>query len=218
MLDNSNDPGVQGPGASGLNIAAFSPRSSVLTLRSRPARSQAMTSIKTTSTRSCSSKVTPVAFRPWANLAGADGPDLDVNDDGVLEVQPWTSVIDGVSATEVGDPGFQYASQFGGVDFAGGFGADVWARLREPAPNGDWAFFDSSSGDGIPAGFQGPFFANDGGDAAFLDGTEIVVNNNSTFLLATPGAPNAFGTIPEPATGFLMAVTMALLAARRRVH
>lgn len=200
VLDNSPAPGVQGPGASGLNTAAFSPQILGFDLEVNDEdiyQNNVHTfllvdgytgSVPTTSQEN-----------------GADGPDLDADDDGTFDSMPWSSVIDGVSAAEDGDPGFQYASQVGGDDILLGFGADVYSR--NPF-DGQWILFDSSSGDGEPAGFQGPFFANDGAglpsdtDAAFADGTPIVVDPSSTFLYATPGAANV--SIPEPTAAMLV--------------
>ncbi|QEG32916.1 PEP-CTERM sorting domain-containing protein [Bythopirellula goksoeyrii] len=142
-------------------------------------------------------------------FTGAIGDDLDGDDDGVLDVA-WTGFHDGVSQAETGDAGYQYASQFGGNDILLGFGADVYQRRPS---DGLWMFFDSSSGDGEPAGFNGPFFANDGSgpgdsDAAFEDGTEITVNPSSMYLFATPGGANV--QIPEPTSVVLLTLlTMA---------
>lgn len=147
-------------------------------------------------------------------FTGAVGDDLDGDDDGVLDAA-WTSFIDGIAEAEDGDPGYQYASQFGGRDVLLGFGADVFQRRPS---DGLWMFFDSGSGEDEPAGFPGPFFANDGSgpgdsDAAFEDGTEITVNPASTFLYATPGGANV--QIPEPTT-LLFGVFCGLLGLTRR--
>ncbi len=229
VLDNSPAPGIQGPGDSGLQTQAFSPQIFGFDLEdSMTGNDLFINDVHTFLLVENYTGLVPTSSQE----DGPNGPDLDVDDNGVLEITPWDSVIDGVSSTEFvtddddeivvdGDgnpiiPGFQYAGQFGGLDHIGGFGADVWHRLIEPGDNGAWAFFDSSSGDGEDAGFQGPFFANDSGDAAFEDGTEIVVGNNSMFLYATPGAANLTG-VPEPATIVLLgAVAGVGLLCRRR--
>ena len=142
------------------------------------------------------------------------GDDLDTDDNGTFDVFPWAGVVDAISVAEAGDPGFQYAAQVGGLDIAAHFGADLWARIPVTDPlfvagTNEWLFFDSSSGDGEPAGFQGPFCANDGAgvpgdtDAAYQNGTVIVVSETSTFLYATPGAGNLNG-VPEPAAATLL--------------
>ncbi len=211
VLDNSAAPGVQGPGASGLETQAFSPQILGYDQENQFGDDIFQNNVHTFLLVEDYTGVVPNISQEF----GANGTDLDTNDDGIIDAPAWTSVLDGISATEVGDPGFQYASQVGGTDFAGGFGADIWHRLLAPGPNGEWAFFDSDSGDGEPAGFQGPFFANDGGDAAFQDGTEIVVNAASTFLYATPGAAN-LTAVPEPSTAALLCITVGSLAMVRR--
>lgn len=148
-------------------------------------------------------------------FTGAVGDDLDSDDDGVLDAA-WSSFVDGISEAEDGDAGFQYASQFGGSDVLLWFGADVFQRRPS---DGLWMFFDSGSGEDEPAGYPGPFFANDGSgpgdsDAGFEDGTEIVVNPASTYLWATPGAGNV--QIPEPSSLVLGMLCGLLGLARRR--
>ena len=50
-----------------------------------------------------------------SGFTGAIGDDLDTNDDGVLDVLPWTSVLDAVSLVETPGSGDAfYASQLGG--------------------------------------------------------------------------------------------------------
>lgn len=152
-----------------------------------------------------------------SGFTGSVGDDLDLDEDGVLDAPlPWTSVVDGISSSEDGDPGYRYAAQVGGQDIELWFGADLFTR--QPSDN-MWILFDSGSGDGEPAGFQGPFFANDGAgpgdsDAGYADGTEIPVAPVSQFLYATPGAANV--QIPEPATAVMLAMAALVLPRRRQ--
>lgn len=212
VLDNSNAAGVQGPGDSTVVTQAFSPQILGFDLEVN-ADDVYQNNVHSFLLVDGYTGGVPT----MSQEDGADGPDLDSDNDGVLDVMPWNSVVDAVSGTEDGDPGFQYASQVGGVDIALGFGADVLSR--QPSDN-QWLLFDSSSGDGSPAGFQGPFFANDGSgpgdsDAAFADGTEIVVFPTSTFLFATPGAPNI--NVPEPTSVVMLAIAaLAAMPTRRR--
>ena len=105
------------------------------------------------------------------------GTDIDVNDDGIIDVTPWTSVVDAVTGTEADKLGAAafYAGQVGGDDIGAGiwFGFDVFHRHC----NGeDWILFDSGSGEDEET-YYGPFYANDGdggltpedSDAAFYD-------------------------------------------------
>lgn len=51
------------------------------------------------------------------DFTGADGDDLDTDDDGVLDVTPWSSVVDAVSLVETPDSGdLFYGAALGGVD------------------------------------------------------------------------------------------------------
>ena len=52
-------------------------------------------------------------------FTGANGDDLDTDDDGTLDSTPWTSVVDAVSLIEEANPPsgteYSYAVQLGGV-------------------------------------------------------------------------------------------------------
>lgn len=59
-----------------------------------------------------------VTFLIVTDFTGSDGDDLDVDDDGVLDVTPWSAVIDAVALVgPAGDPAdeFEYATGLGGV-------------------------------------------------------------------------------------------------------
>ncbi len=53
-------------------------------------------------------------------FSGADGDDLDTDDDGVIDITPWTSVSDAVAVTDGGTSDRTYASTVLGADFDGG--------------------------------------------------------------------------------------------------
>jgi hypothetical protein len=148
-------------------------------------------------------------LQPDPKISGAD---IDTNNDGVVDVTPWTAVLDGIGYTEADKIGLGhlYADQLGGLDIGDeaahgvGFGADVVGR--DPRNPEDWLMYDTSDGE-LDPGYVGLFYANDGAgpgdsDAAHFDTSagiaiEIPVYPTSTFLFATPGAAN---TVPEPSS------------------
>ena len=88
-------------------------------------------------------------------FTGADGDDLDTNDDGTLDVTPWTSVVDAVALIiadppEVGQE-FVYAVQLGGQN-VGPDGTFVPGHVYRCTPDGDWVIgpFDPTGGDDTP--------------------------------------------------------------------
>jgi hypothetical protein len=97
-------------------------------------------------------------------FTGANGDDLDTDDDGVLDVEPWTSVVDGVALIEEVNPPagteFEYASDLGlptvGPDgtFVPGH---VYRFLDNPA-NTSWTVgpFDIALGDDTPGAMNVP--------------------------------------------------------------
>jgi len=200
-LDTSPAPGVQGPDAATVvNTAAFTQ----IFQYKGPTETEYENDVHT--------------FLLVEGFSEGEGFDLDPDDDGNLSTSSWTTVLDAISLTEEEKPGWRYADQVGGLDINSTFGADFYAR--EPDA-GSWLFFDSSSGDGEPAGFAGPFFANDGAgpgdsDAVKEDGTEIVVYPTSMYLYATPGAANV--DVPEPSSLVLfLAAGVLALCGRLRV-
>ena len=87
-------------------------------------------------------------------FTGAVGNDIDTNDDGVIDFEPWTRIVDGVATTE-GDAGDQtyalpvLAGNFDGVSFQPG-GASRIPDGADTDAVGDWVRNDFS-GAGIPA-------------------------------------------------------------------
>ena len=52
-----------------------------------------------------------------SGFSGADGDDLDTDDDGVLDVTPWTAIVDCVALIEtVGSGDLVYCSETVGPD------------------------------------------------------------------------------------------------------
>jgi hypothetical protein len=123
-------------------------------------------------------------------FTGAVGVDLDVNNDGILDSQPWTRVVDvfgwltdGDGGTPPNDPsrGFQYSTQLGGIDasdprfVADRFTPDVFVRIC-----------DCVWGMDVLGTLPGPFF-NDPNETNVVSGTNCVL---SEFWEITPGAAN----------------------------
>jgi uncharacterized repeat protein (TIGR01451 family) len=89
-------------------------------------------------------------------FSGANGDDLDTDNDGTLDVTPWTSVIDAVGLVEDDPPvdaddEFIYAIQLGGVN-VGPDGTFVPGHVYRCTPDGEWTVgqFDPSGGDDTP--------------------------------------------------------------------
>lgn len=188
VLDNSPAAGVQGPGST-----------TVLTLDLFPGR----VDLGYEGDENGGVKIYENNISNFFLVEGFTGAlNLDLDNeatssggDGTLNLTPWILVQDAVSVKENVDDGYQYATAFGGVDFEGTFGSDIFSW--DPVEN-MWAFYDSGSGEGNGA-YIGPFYANDGGgftgtsDAGFQDGRVINVTSSSRFLYTTPGAANVSG-------------------------
>ena len=52
-----------------------------------------------------------------SGFTGAQGQDLDTNDDGVIDVTPWTSVVDAIGVTDGGPSDKVYGAALGFADF-----------------------------------------------------------------------------------------------------
>ncbi|MCS6776862.1 MAG: PEP-CTERM sorting domain-containing protein [Chloroherpetonaceae bacterium] len=135
-------------------------------------------------------------------FTGAVGLDLDTNNDGVLDLTPWTSVFDAIFYSEdLPNPlSANYADDLGGTSFAQQiFTPDAYALL----PDGTKIAFDVLSASPV-----GPFD---------IDPAEVITATGAPFrgsYRLTPGSAN----VPEPGVMALIAglgVT-GLLALRRR--
>ncbi len=214
VLDNDVAPGVQGPGATPVG---FGGRAQVFGFEDSTDIPDPMNPGEEIEVDIYVNDVH--SFLLVSGFTGAVGDDLDALDSGVLSTSSFTSVLDGVAIFEDGALGFPYAGQFpGGTVFEGGFGPDMWGRTPGAGP---WLFFDSGSGED-DENYVGPFFANDGNgtpagsEAAFQDGTPIVVTPASQFLYATPGGGNLSGVVPEPSAATLASVVMVTFSLTRR--
>lgn len=77
-----------------------------------------------------------------ADFTGADGDDLDTDDDGVFDVTPWSSIADSVSLVEA-DPGeLPYSSTVVGPD-----GTFVPGHVYRSPDGGDWVIGSFSTGE-----------------------------------------------------------------------
>jgi uncharacterized protein len=115
------------------------------------------------------------------NFTGAVGTDLDTNDDGTLDVTPWTAVADTVAVSDGGAGDLTYADTVLAPGFAGSaFTPGGASRIPDGADTdtlADWTVNDFD-GEGLP-GFTGTPVPGE--------------------ALNTPGAPNALvptGPVP----------------------
>ena len=90
-------------------------------------------------------------------FVGSPGDDLDTNDDGTIDVTPWTRIVDEIAVTDGGGSDLTYssvvlASGFDGVGFTPG-GASRLPDGTDTDTVGDWSRNDFD-GEGLP-GFMG---------------------------------------------------------------
>lgn len=127
-------------------------------------------------------------FAIVSGYTGTPGQDLDTDNDGILDITPWTAVVDAVGWLEIGTgTEVSYAVQMGGVEFDSdslGGSIDAYAvkdgigyvfgvldRDADAAANGPYEFATAALGDDAPA--------------LLLFATDL----NSAFTL-TPGSAN----------------------------
>ena len=124
-------------------------------------------------------------------FSGSTGDDLDTNNDGTLDVTPWTNVIDAIGirdATPVNN--HAYADQLGGTDLPNqsGFIGDYIFRSEN---NGSW-YYGDITGSTSPFGFVVNEFAN-------ASGTIIDISTQFDFAHISPGTSNPLDlTAPLP--------------------
>lgn len=172
VIDTSPTAGVQGPDAgTNINVADFSP------------------DIENGSN----------TYLLVRGFSGALSADLDTDNDGILDVTPWTSVVDGVSIVENdGAANIGYAaglgfSNIGGIAFT--FTPDIVAR----GTDGVWYGADVLG-------------TNPGGFYAF-DATQNTIGPGAENFGATPGVKN---TVPAPGAMALLSLGGLMVARRRR--
>lgn len=126
-----------------------------------------------------------------SGFSGEFGDDLDTNDDGVLDVIPWTSLLDAVGIVNNPDPeSFNYKHYYGeilGYTDVGPDAADPAGPLhvfRDPDATGPWTI-----GPAAPAGLEG------------LD-TPGAPNDGEVEPPAIPLPPTAFAALPILVSAF----------------
>ncbi len=121
------------------------------------------------------------------NFTGATGMDLDLNDDGILDLTPWSSETDAIAVNDGGAGDHTYCSFVLSPNFCGGSftvgGASRIPGIQDDGLVNDWIRNDFD-GMGLP-GFIG---TPDAGEALNTPGTEN--------RLANPAQPRAL-TIPQ---------------------
>jgi hypothetical protein len=127
-------------------------------------------------------------------FTGVVGQDLDTDNDGVLDVMPWSGIVDAVAVSDGGATDRTYgipvlAPGFGGSAFAPG-GASRMPNGVDTDADTDWLLNDFD-GDGLP-GFLG---TPDAGEAANTPGTV-----NRPAILPPPPVSDALEFLIEPAT------------------
>ena len=91
-----------------------------------------------------------------SGFTGSNGDDLDTNDDCVLDITPWTSVVDGLALIEEANPPSGTECHYGddlGLPIVGPDGAFVPGQVgRDPDGSGPWiiGLFDPLSGTDTP--------------------------------------------------------------------
>ena len=136
-------------------------------------------------------------------FTGSDGDDLDTNDDGTIDVTPWTTVFDSISildaASDTGN-----AASLGGTEIA--FNVN-----NEP----ELVFRDSVTEDWYGVGTIGDNtkIEDSSGTAVAASAFDFDPSTGNTF-----GAVNATTAVPEPSTYALLVglFSLTLVAFRRR--
>lgn len=115
-----------------------------------------------------------------SGFSGADGQDLDTDDDGILDVTPWTSIVDGVGLVRELNPPtvteFDYSASLG-LPGVGPDGTFVPGTVMRAPDGGDWVIgnFDHTSTTG---NFNTPGVAN------IPEPSAVVLLAGSVFALA----------------------------------
>ena len=114
------------------------------------------------------------------NFTGLDGDDLDTNDDGVLDITPWSAIIDCIALIGTGTPGvddsFAYCTDTVGPD-----GAFVAPHAYKCDPDGTWTLgefdltdpgaTDTPGAINTACNFEPPCGADLAGDCFVANGT-----------------------------------------------
>jgi hypothetical protein len=157
-------------------------------------------------------------FITRAPNAGSAGQDLDTNDDGTLDVTPWTSIVDNVVLKETnGSTPLAGQDWWYGTNFCGPFISRTLVQASSGTTIAGWDFQTTTTG-GTAAAAQPNtprlFNANAGAGAMYLDGTNGSSNWLATELNAFTGTGvNATGTGTggnglDPATSLTSSVAL----------
>lgn len=135
------------------------------------------------------------------SFTGSVGTDLDTNNDGILDLTPWTSVVDAIGYREAG-LGIVYGAHLGFADFPASlaFTPDVVFRLRDTLA---WIAADVNGTSPGPYDFDPAELVDILGNALNLSEFDITT--------ATPGSANP---VPEP--GFVAVVAAGMTAVAYR--
>lgn len=142
-------------------------------------------------------------------FSGADNDDLDTNDDGALDVTPWTTVVDAIGLVETPAAGeFFYGASLGGVD-VGPSGTFVPAHVYRSPDGGGWNIgsFGSESDPGTGNLLQGtqdtPGFTNP-------DVIPLTLVLSAPSVAEDAGAAALTGTVSRPGTTGDQEVTISV--------
>jgi hypothetical protein len=157
-------------------------------------------------------------FVTKAPNTGSGGQDLDVNDDGVLDITPWTSIVDNVVLKET-NGGTPLVGQdwWYGTNFCGPYISRTLVQVTTGTTIAGWDFQTTATGGTAAAAAPNTprlFNANAGSGRMYLDGT----NGSSSWLASelnalTGTSINATGTGPggnglDPATNATSCLTL----------
>lgn len=136
------------------------------------------------------------------SFTGSVGTDLDTDNDGILDLTPWTSVVDAIGYRE-GGLGTVYGAHLGFADFPASllFTPDVVFRLRDTLA---WIAADVNGTSPGPYDFDPAELVDILGNALNLSEFDITT--------ATPGSANP---VPEPGFVAVVAAGMSAVAYRR---
>ena len=128
-----------------------------------------------------------------SDFTGAVDDDLDTDDDGVLDVTPWSAIIDGIASSDGGDP-------------------DDRVYALDLAPGFDGSTFQTGGASRIPNGVDTDTIADWVRNDFFGEGLPGLSNNPTSGALNTPGASNELA-IPEPGSAVLALLAASLAGA-----
>jgi len=126
-----------------------------------------------------------------SGFTGTNGDDLDTNDDGILDITPWTAIVDCIALIGPFGGDQVYCTAQAGPD------GNFVAAHAYICPTGAWTVGDFDLGDDTPGATNGPcrgfsVFRNGGGTnpASFKESNQSAIGGtwDTTIDIATPGA------------------------------